>query len=170
MNEQVNWLKVLSRIGQSLTSTLDLDEVLRRIVEAGVRLTQAEEGFLALLDESNDQLFLRAVKNIDHTRSSTMRIPVSDSLVGQVIATRRPLRIRQSDQEQPLKVSTGFLVRSLLHVPILSKGRVLGVLSMDNQAIRRDFTEVHEAMLTSLVPGDADLGLSLHAGGVLRPG
>ena len=150
MNEQVNWLKVLSRIGQSLTSTLDLDEVLRRIVEAGVRLTQAEEGFLALLDESNDQLFLRAVKNIDHTRSSTMRIPVSDSLVGQVIATRRPLRIRQSDQEQPLKVSTGFLVRSLLHVPILSKGRVLGVLSMDNQAIRRDFTEVHEAMLTSL--------------------
>ena len=150
MNEQVNWLKVLSRIGQSLTSTLDLDEVLRRIVEAGVRLTQAEEGFLALLDESNDQLFLRAVKNIDHTRSSTMRIPVSDSLVGQVIATRRPLRIRQSDQEQPLKVSTGFLVRSLLHVPILSKGRVLGVLSMDNQAIRRDFTEVHEAMITSL--------------------
>ncbi|HEX9618458.1 MAG TPA: EAL domain-containing protein [Anaerolineales bacterium] len=150
MNEQVNWLKVLSRIGQSLTSTLDLDEVLRRIVEAGVRLTQAEEGFLALLDESNDQLFLRAVKNIDHTRSSTMRIPVSDSLVGQVIATRRPLRIRQSDQEQPLKVSTGFLVRSLLHVPILSKGQVLGVLSMDNQAIRRDFTEVHEAMITSL--------------------
>jgi diguanylate cyclase (GGDEF)-like protein/PAS domain S-box-containing protein len=150
MEDQINGLKVLSRIGQSLTSTLELDEVLRRIVEAGVRLTQAEEGFLALLDEGNDQLFLRAVKNIDHKRSSTMRIPVSDSLIGQVIMSRRPLRIKQSDHEQPLKVSTGFLVRSLLHVPILSKGQVLGVLSMDNQAMRRDFTEVHEAMLTSL--------------------
>jgi diguanylate cyclase (GGDEF)-like protein/PAS domain S-box-containing protein len=149
-NDQDNGLKVLARIGQSLTSTLELDEVLRRIVEAGVRLTQAEEGFLALLDEENDQLFLRAVKNIDHTRSSTMRIPVSDSLIGQVIVTKQPLWIKQSDQAQPLKVSTGFLVRSLLHVPILSKGRVLGVLSMDNQAMRRDFTEMHVDLLTSL--------------------
>jgi diguanylate cyclase (GGDEF)-like protein len=150
VNAQVNGLKVLAKIGQSLTSTLELDEVLRRIVEAGVLLTQAEEGFLALLDEDSDQLYLRAVKNIDHARSSTMRIPVSDSLAGRVVATRKPLRIGQPDRSQPIKVSTGFLVRSLLHVPILSKGRVLGVLSMDNQAIRRDFSEAHEALLTAL--------------------
>jgi diguanylate cyclase (GGDEF)-like protein len=150
VNVQINGLQVLARIGQSLTSTLELDEVLRRIVEAGVLLTQAEEGFLALLDEDSDQLYLRAVKNIDQTRSSTMRIPVSDSLAGQVVATRKPLRIGQPDRSQPLKVSTGFLVRSLLHVPILSKGQVLGVLSMDNQVTHRNFSEAHEALLTAL--------------------
>ena len=56
---------MLYTVGQSVTSTLEVNEVLRRIVEAGVRLTRAEEGFLALLDENSSQLYLRAVKNID---------------------------------------------------------------------------------------------------------
>jgi two-component system, NtrC family, sensor kinase len=62
LTEQVSWLKVLSKVGQSVTSILELDEVLRRIVEAGVLLTQADEGFLALLDDNTQQLYLRAVK------------------------------------------------------------------------------------------------------------
>ncbi len=60
LNDQVNRLISLSKIGQSVTSTLDLDEVLRRIVEAGVQLTQADEGFLALLDHATGTLYLRA--------------------------------------------------------------------------------------------------------------
>ena len=149
LKDQVNWLTVLSKVGQSVTSTLELNEVLSRIVEAGVHLTRAEEGFLALLDQKSGQIYLRAVKNIDQTKSKTMRIPVSDSLIGKVITTGRPLRLSQMD-ESPLKVSTGFLVHSLLHVPLFSKGRVVGVLSVDNHSNRHAFKEVDEAMLTSL--------------------
>lgn len=150
LKEQVSWLTVLSKVGQSVTSSLEVDEVLRRIVEAGVLLTRAEEGFLALLDEKSGQLYLRAVKNIDQTKSKTMRLPVSDSMVGRVITTGKPLRIYQPEDEQPLKVSTGYLVCSLLHVPIFSKGKILGVLSVDNRANRSPFKEVDEALLTSL--------------------
>ena len=150
LKEQVNWLTVLSKVGQSVTSTLELNEVLSRIVEAGVHLTRAEEGFLALLDQKSGQIYLRAVKNIDQVKSKTMRIPVSDSLLGKVITTGRPLRMSQVDESNPLKVSTGFLVHSLLHVPIFSKGRAVGVLSVDNHSNRRPFKEVDEAMLTSL--------------------
>lgn len=150
LRDQISWLTVLSRIGQSVTSTLELDEVLRRIVEAGVLLTRAEEGFLALLDADTGQIYLRAVKNIDQARSKTMRLPVSDSLVGSVITTGKPLRISQNDEKAPLKVSTGFLVHSLLHVPIFSKGRAIGALSVDNHTGRQLFREVDEALLTSL--------------------
>ncbi len=48
LKEQVSWLMALARIGRSVTSSLDTDEVLRRIVAAGVELTKAQEGFLAL--------------------------------------------------------------------------------------------------------------------------
>lgn len=149
LREQVSWLTVLSRVGQSVTSTLDFDEVLRRIVEAGVHLTRAEEGFLALLDESG-HLYLRAVKNIDESTSKTMRIPVSDSLLGSVLTTRKPLRISQTRQDAPLKVSTGYLVHSLLYIPLFSKGKALGVLSVDNHSNRRPFKESDEALLISL--------------------
>ena len=150
LKQQVTWLTALSKVGRSVTSSLELDEVLRRIVEAGVYLTQAEEGFLALLDTQSDQLYLRAVKNIDREQSETMRLRVQDPLVGRAVNTRRPVRLARSAGAQPLKVSTGLLVHSLLHVPILSKDQVLGVLSVDNRIGRRVFTEIDETMLTSL--------------------
>jgi diguanylate cyclase (GGDEF)-like protein/PAS domain S-box-containing protein len=150
LQEQINWLKVLSKVGQSLTSTLDLDEVLRRIVEAGVHLTQAEEGFLAILDSSSGQLFLRAVKNIDANRVKTMRLPVSDNLLGSVVSSGKPVRTSKKPDDPGLKVSTGYLVHSLLHVPLYSKGSIMGVLSVDNQFRRRSFSERDEMILTSL--------------------
>lgn len=149
LKEQVNWLTVLSRVSKSITSSLNIDDVLRRIVEAGVLLTRADEGFLALLDQSSGQLYLRAVKNIDEDKINTMRLPVTDSLSGKVIRDARPLRSTQGE-DNPLKVSTGFLVYSLVHVPLLSKGVPLGVLAVDNRTTRRGFSATDEAMLISL--------------------
>jgi diguanylate cyclase (GGDEF)-like protein/PAS domain S-box-containing protein len=150
LQEQVSWLAELSRVGRSVTSTLDVDEVLRRIVEAGVRLTKADEGFLALLDEDSGRLYLRALKNIDHEESKTFVLPVTDTLVATVLNRKQPLRLNCSEGEAPIKVSTGYLVTNLLHVPILSKGNPLGVLSVDNRGNLRPFKEIDEAMLTSL--------------------
>ncbi len=150
LNEQINWLKELSRIGQSVTSTLDLSQVLRRIVEASVQLTQAEEGFLALLDENSGQLFLRAFKTLDESKIRTMRLLVNDSLVGEVVKSGKPLRMSNSSNEPKVKMSTGFLVYSLLHVPIISKEKPLGVLSVNNRLRQRPFTPEDETMLSAL--------------------
>lgn len=150
LQEQVQRLNALSEVGQSITSTLDVDQVLTRIVEAGVLLTQADEGFLALLDEPSGQLMLRVIKNMDEAKVRTMRLAVEDSLAGQVVRTKTSLRLHQSTDQQTLKVSTGFLVNSLIHVPILSKGKPLGVLSVDNHLNRRVFTEKDEDLLANL--------------------
>lgn len=150
LQEQVEWLNALSKISQSVTSTLDLSEVLRRIVDAAVELTQAEEGFLALLDPQTNQLYLRATKSAREKEIRTLRLPVTDSLVGEVLQSGKPVRVSQSSNGAKIKVSTGFLVQSLIHVPILSKGRPLGVLSVDNRAHPRPFLPKDEIVLTSL--------------------
>lgn len=151
LKEQIAWLSTLAKTGQNVTSTLNLSQVLRRIVDAGVQLTQAEEGFLALLDKKSGQLFLRAVKSMDEENIKTMRLPVVDSLAGQAITSGKPLRVSKENSEHAsIKVSTGFLVHSLIHVPILSKGQPLGVLSVDNRATKHPFTARDEEMLISL--------------------
>ncbi|HEX9028929.1 MAG TPA: EAL domain-containing protein, partial [Anaerolineales bacterium] len=150
LREQISWLTVLYNVGQSVASTIELDEVLRRIVEAGVQLTHAEEGFLALLDEHSNQLYLRAVKNIDQEKSKTLFMPVNDSLVGSVFSSGRSLRLSRAEEQPTIKVSTGFMVYSLIHVPLTTKGKTLGVLSVDNYTARRAFSGVDEALLTSL--------------------
>lgn len=150
LQEQISWLMALSRVGQSVISTLDVNDVLRRIVDAAVTLTRAEEGFLALLDDPGGQLYLRAAKNIDENQVKTMRLLVSDSLVGKVVSTGRPLRIARPAEGALLKVSTGFLVHSLLYVPVSFGGKVLGVLSVDNRGTQRPFGESDEALLVAL--------------------
>ena len=151
LKEQVALHAVLSRVGRSITSSLNLDEVLLRIVEAGVYLTRAEEGFLALHDQESGQLYMRAVKNIDEEKSKTIRLPVNDSLVGQVYRTGKSMRVRSSAADNRLiKVSTGYLVQSALHVPIASKGRPLGVLSVVNHINEIPFKDRDETLLLSL--------------------
>ncbi len=150
LEEQVTWLTSLSKVGQSVTSSLEIGEVLVRIVEAGVFLTRAEEGFLALLERESGLLYLRAVKNMDEDTIKTMRIPIADSLVGQVIKAKKPLRAVEPSMKAPLKVSTGYLVHSLLYVPILSKGVPLGVLSVTNRKNDHPFKEKDEVVLSSL--------------------
>ena len=151
LKEQIAMQTVLTRVGRSVTSSLELDEVLRRVVEAGVFLTRAEEGFLALIDPESDQLYLRAVKNIDEDQSKTIRIAVHDSLVGEVFNTGKPIRVKSNPVNNNLiKVSTGYLVQSVLHVPISLKGKPLGVLSVVNHISDVAFREKDETLLLSL--------------------
>ncbi|HBX68185.1 MAG TPA: hypothetical protein DEH25_02035 [Chloroflexi bacterium] len=150
LREQVSWLTALSNVGRSVTSTLNLNTVLKRIVEAGVYLTHADQGFIAILDNENDQLFLRAVKNVDEQHIDTFRLPVKDSSVGQALETARPIRQTRAASNQTIKVATGFLVHSLIHVPIIYQGQPLGVLSVNNHIQSREFNEKDEAVLTSL--------------------
>src|SRR5690606_30835846 len=63
LQRRVDELKSLARLSQSITASLDPDNVLSAIVEAAVELTGAEEGALLLVDEETGELYMRASKN-----------------------------------------------------------------------------------------------------------
>lgn len=140
-------LSTLIGIGKSVTSQLDLETVLQRVLEAGVALTGADEASLLLLDPATNELYIRAAKNLDEELVSTLRLKVRDSLAGQVIHTGEPLLIG-SDGWQ--KIKTSYLVKSLLYVPLKVKERVIGVLGVDNKVNTTPFTERDQQMLSAL--------------------
>ncbi|MBI3363061.1 MAG: hybrid sensor histidine kinase/response regulator [Chloroflexi bacterium] len=137
---------VLYAIGKSVTSLTDLEEILHRVVEAAVFLTSAEQGFLMLLDEESQELILRAAKNISDQVGRTLRLRTSDGIAGQVVKTGKPILL---GGEQQTKIKTSFLVRSALYVPLKTTGRVIGVLSVDNQRSARAFTERNQRFLSA---------------------
>jgi len=141
---------VLARVGKMITSSLETDQVLRRIVEAGVYLTGAEEGFLMLYDQVADQLVLRAGKNLGDREVALQQVPVQDSILGRILQSGQPLRINEPRQKNRLKLKTGFLVKASLHVPLKIEDKVIGILSVDNATQPRQFTDDDEASLVSL--------------------
>ena len=123
-------LEALTLVGRTVTSLLDLDEVLTTVVEAAVRLTGAEEGSLLLVDDESGELYMRASKNFDEEFARTFRLHVRDSLAGQVISSGEPVLI---DESSPQKILTSYLVHSLIYVPLRLRGRAIGVLGVDNR-------------------------------------
>jgi GAF domain-containing protein len=77
-------LRILHTLGMAIASAMDLEQVLTRIVEAAVFITQAEEGSLLLLDEESQDLHLRAQKGLGDKYARGFRVPVQDSLAGNV--------------------------------------------------------------------------------------
>jgi two-component system NtrC family sensor kinase len=131
LEKRVQELNTLYGIGKSVSASLDLEKVLHRVVEAAVYITNADEGFLMLLDDEQNELYVRASKNLDSAAQS-MRLRVRDSLAGQVIMTNRPILIGDEDKWE--KIKTAYLARSLVYVPLTSRDAPIGVLSIVNRA------------------------------------
>lgn len=150
LQQRVQELTVLSRIGKSVTGLMSQEELLERIVEASVYITQAEEGFLLLRDTQTNELYLRAAKNLGEQRAQSLRMPIDDSLAGQVVRTGKPIRLDMQRAGTALKVKTGFLVRAILQVPLLVGDQVIGVLAVDNTQSSRHFSENDQYLLATL--------------------
>jgi two-component system NtrC family sensor kinase len=149
LQRRLDGLEAMQRIGRTVTSMLDLDKVLSAVVDAAVELTGAEEGSLLLLDEATGELYMRAARNFGEEFVHTFRLPVSDSLPGQVLRSGRPLLM---DARTPQKVKTAYLVHNLMYAPLIIRNRAIGVLGVDNRSAQAAFTDFH----LSLVAGLAD--------------
>lgn len=147
LEQRVDEMETLVKLGRSITSTLDLDSVLTSVVTAAVELTGAEEGHLLLLDEKTNELYMRAGRNFEESFARTFRLPVKDTVAGQVIHTGKPVSF---NADSPNKIKTAYLVYSLIYVPLRSNDRVIGVLGVDNRQSRRSFTQHHELLMTVL--------------------
>ena len=122
-------LNVLYAVGKSVSSSLDLEEVLHRVVEAAVYVVGAEEGSLMLLDEKRKDLYIRASKNLD-SRAQSMRRPVTDSLAGKVLQSQQTVTIGRDSQTE--RTHTALLVKSLIYVPLILQDEAIGVLGVMN--------------------------------------
>ncbi|MFQ3536131.1 MAG: ATP-binding protein [Aggregatilineales bacterium] len=148
LEKRLRELSTLVNVGTSVTAMLDLQQVLNSVVEAAVSVSGAEESSLMLLDEQTGELYVRAAKNFDQKTVHTLRLPVRDSLAGQVIRSGKPVVIGGKDDQ--VKIKTQFLVKSLVYVPLRAPNKVIGVLSVDNRLEARSF-EPNDVQMLSLL-------------------
>lgn len=140
-------LNVLYGVGKSVSASLDLEEVLHRVVEAAVYVVGAEEGSLMLLDAEQGELYVRASKNLD-SRAQSMRKRVTDSLAGKVLQTKRAIAIGNDSQFK--RTHTALLVKSLIYVPLVLQNEPIGVLGVANRIKENSFDSNDTRALSAL--------------------
>jgi sigma-B regulation protein RsbU (phosphoserine phosphatase) len=150
-------LSLLYRLSQTFNSSLDLDEVLNNVMDEVISVTGAERGFVTLLEADGGSIFPVA-RGMDQKTIDDPQFQVSRSVVERVARKGQPILTSdaQSDERFSMRHSVKVLgLRSILCVPLEIKGRILGVVYVDNRLQTGLFTEDDLDLLAAIASNAA---------------
>ncbi|HAZ49582.1 MAG TPA: GAF domain-containing protein [Cyanobacteria bacterium UBA11371] len=130
-------------------SSLELEEILQRVMEAAKKLINADRSTLWLLDHQARELWTKITFEDGSIRE--IRVPIGQGYAGTVAATGEPLNIPfdlyddpNSETAQKTDKKTGYRTCSLLCMPVFSPdGDLIGVTQLINKRKLGDFSEYH---------------------------
>ncbi|HAZ07287.1 MAG TPA: hypothetical protein DCZ01_01925 [Elusimicrobia bacterium] len=129
-------LHLLLEVGRLLSSKLELSELLATVLELASRVVDAETASLLLLDEKTSELYFDVALGLGEAAAKT-RLKLGQGIAGTVAQTRKSEvlnEVRKDPRWSPkMDEKSGFVTRSILAVPILLKGRLLGVVEAINK-------------------------------------
>ncbi len=130
-------LHTLIEITRTITSSLDLDEVIKMTIQQVHHSWHIEASSIWLIDETKNCLRILANVGTPADVLSDIEVPIGEGFVGHVAKTGKwiytndvsthPLHYQDVDNH------TGFLTRSLLCVPLILRGKVIGTLEVLNK-------------------------------------
>ncbi len=148
-----------SVLAKAITSQISLDDVLNQMAETAMKLTNAGETGIWLVDEQSGEIFLEANRGIEDEKIQRMRIPVgSESMVGKVIQTGQPLNDAREPGHEKLKVKTGYLVEAVMFLPITLGGVTFGALMAVHRKPGQTFTE-HDGKILATIADFAGIAI-----------
>ncbi len=129
--QEMEFLDVVSDV----TSEIDLNVLLQRVMSEATRMLQAERSTLFLNDEKTNELWSTVGEGLDAVQ---IRLPNHLGIAGTVFTTGKTVNIPYAYADLRFNPAfdkkTGFFTRSILCVPVVNKnGKVIGVTQVLNK-------------------------------------
>jgi len=141
LREKTREVDVLHRISDSISNQLDLEAVLKHIVEVVVEVTKADACLLYLLSDSQDELILRASKNPHPKLIGRITISLGEGITGWVAQERTRVVIPSNASDDPRFKFFHNLPedrhQAFVSVPIMAKKEVVGVINVQHKRPKR---------------------------------
>lgn len=137
-------MEAVTTTARHISSLLDLELLLNKIIDSAVELVGAERGILMLYQETGEKkLELQVLRNIS-PEEVDRGSPVSSSIISKIEAEQRPVIITDAVSDEDFKTQSSIMlygIRSVLAAPIMRRGQMLGVLYLDNNLVGGLFNE-----------------------------
>jgi signal transduction histidine kinase/tRNA A-37 threonylcarbamoyl transferase component Bud32 len=129
---------------RDISSILDIDELLKKILDNAIELVGAERGLLLLYPETGEKkLQLKVLRNIQPEEFEKGLI-ASFSIISKIEKEQKPIIINDAVSEEDFKMLSSVVlhgIRSVLGVPIMLRGEMLGILYLNNNLVSGLFQE-----------------------------
>lgn len=138
-------VRKLFAFSEKLISHHNLDELLAALLDDVIELTHADKGFLMLLEPGaapsagDPPLVIRASRNVHKEAIVNPEGRVSDSIVRSVVESGRPMIVSDALADTQFRQSQSVIamqLSSVMCVPLLSQGELIGVLYLGNDKVK----------------------------------
>ncbi len=130
-------LSILHQVAQHISSNLELNDLLGRIVDMVVGLTGADSCFIYLYNEQNNELTLRASNAKQRNLVGEIRLKLGEGVTGWAAREKQPVALSSQAYADPRFKSFHDLAEdkfeAFLAVPILAKDKITGVMSVQHK-------------------------------------
>ncbi len=152
-------LEAVMDIARAVSSSLDIEELLPRIVERTTQLMNAERSTLFIVDEASGELWSKVIQG---DRPQKIRLRVGDGIAGWVAQRGQALNLVDAYDDPRFDKTwdehSGYRTRSLLCVPIRAKeGRVVAVIQCLNKHSRP--FDVEDELLLQCIAGQCAVAI-----------
>ncbi len=146
-------LKALQEVGAVINSTLDLDQVLRLMMDTLLELTNAERAVLLLKEDGSTQLTAKVVSGIDEeTIENAASFEISRTIVQNVSESGEPVVTMNAMSDPRFSAQESIIsynLRSILCVPLKMKEHLIGVIYADNRVATGIFRDADRDLLAA---------------------
>ncbi len=153
LRERTREIEVLHRISESISSTLDLESVLKHIVEVVVEVTKSDSCLLYLVSTNRDELVLRASKNPHPKLIGRTSLGLGEGITGWVAQEKVRVVIPRNASDDPRFRFFHNLpedrYQSFVSLPIVTKGNVVGVINVQHKRTKR-YQDAELALLSTI--------------------
>lgn len=136
-NSLLNRYQQLINIASDLGSELDLNILLSKIVQAAADVSNAQEASILMYDPVKESLYFQAATNLDSQLNRGLKVPIEKSIAGWIVTNQEPLIVDDPQKDSRhfdyIGKITQIECRSLLGIPLVTKGHVIGVLEVINK-------------------------------------
>jgi adenylate cyclase len=146
---ELRQLRALARTTALISSALDTDSVLNQVMDTVIQLTGAERGFILLKSPSTGEMEFRIARGLDREQLGREDFIVSRTILNDVINSGEAVRTdnaRTDPRYEGHESIVGHQLRSILAVPLMVRGEIIGAVYCDNRIMVGLFKE-HEMNL-----------------------
>jgi len=153
-DKRVQQLNTFNEIGKALTSTLDLKEVLNIVMEKISETLTSKNWSLLMVDEEKGDIYFEIVVGEGAENIKDVRLKLGEGIAGWVAKEGKPVLVpdvsKDSRFSSKVDRSANFETKSVVCVPMKSKGKCLGVIELINEVEDGSFGEEDLLMLMIL--------------------
>ena len=148
VSRQAQTLAVLNEISREITSILDLDDLLERIGQLLKRVIEFQMFTILLWNDRTERFEHRFSSRFGERIRREHNVKLGQGVIGSAAQMRTPLLVPDV-RKDPRYIVANPEVRSELSVPLIYKGKVIGVLDLEHTRVNY-YNEDHQTTLSTL--------------------